>query len=112
MARVLQASRHAEERIKERMGISGKKQIKEVVQNSYKNGISFHKHYIPKDTLKWISYKVNDKYFGRCDYRIYRNCLFLYAKNLTVVTVIEIPKHLQIKKNKDELIKGFMNKNK
>lgn len=106
----LQSSKHAENRIKERMGIVGKKQIKELVQNSYRKGTTFHKHYIPKATLTWVSYKVNDKYFGRCDWRIYQNFLFLYSRSLTLVTVIEVPKHLRIVKTNKELEKGFMNR--
>lgn len=90
----LKASVHAEQRIKERMNIEGKKQIKKTVKEAYHNGIFIKTHYIPKKTLKWIDKKVNS-YFGRCSqWRIYKSHLFLFSKSLTLVTVISIPEYL------------------
>lgn len=99
----LTTSTHSELRIKERLGIQGKREIKEVNKNAYHKGLNIKKHYIPKATLWFIDRKVNN-YFGRCNtWRIYKDHLFLYSRSLTLVTVIPLPLHLQIKKNAEEL---------
>lgn len=98
----LQTSEHAKQRIKERMGITDKRKIKEVTKYAYHYGISIKKHYIPKTTLKWIDKRIQS-YAGRCLWRIYKNFLFLYSKNLTLVTVYELPKEVQIKKSAKDL---------
>ena len=99
----LKTSLHSEQRIRERMGISDKRKIKEVCKNAYHNGLCMKKHYIPKATLWWIDKKVKN-YFGRCNnWRIYNSHLFLFSKSLTLVTVIEIPKGLRINKDKKDL---------
>lgn len=100
----LACSEHAKQRIKERIGIEDKRKIKELTKAAYHSGLSMKKHYIPKNTLKWIDRKVNNNYYGRCSqWRIYGEHLFLFSKTLTLVTVIEIPKNLQIKKDKKSL---------
>lgn len=99
----LSTSLHAEQRIRERLGIENKREIKEVNKNAYHKGLNIKKHYIPRATLWFIDRKVSN-YFGRCNtWRIYKNHLFLYSRNLTLVTVIPLPVHLQIKKTKEEL---------
>ena len=104
MAIELKCSTHAKERIKERMNIQDKRQIKELTRKAYHNGMCMKKHYFPKGLLRWIDYKVNQSYFGRCSqFRVYQNYLFLFSKNLTLVTVLEIPQKLQVKKSIDEL---------
>lgn len=95
----LQCSEHAKQRIKERIGITDKRQIKEITKTAYHCGLCMKKNYIPKQTLHWIKKKV-DSYYGRCSqWRIHKEHLFLFSKNLTLVTVIEIPKPLIPKKN-------------
>ena len=95
----LSCSDHAKNRIKERMGVEGKAQIKEIVKSAYHQGLWIKKNYIPKSTLWWIDKKVNRNYFGRCsNWRIYNNYLFLFNRTLTLITVIEIPQNLQVKK--------------
>lgn len=96
----LQCSEHAKTRIKERLGVEDKRQIKEMVKNAYHRGICMKRNYIPRTTLTWISKKVNANYFGRCSHwRIYNEHLFLFSKTLTLVTVLDIPKHLVPKKD-------------
>ena len=95
----LQCSEHAKTRIKERMGITDKREIKELVKNAYHKGMCLKRNYIPKATLWYVNRKV-DSYFGRCSqWRIYKGNLFLYSKTLTLVTVYELPKNLQPKKD-------------
>lgn len=99
----LQSSKHAEERIKERMGLTDKRQIKELTKKAYHKGIFIKTHYIPKNTLKWVDKKVNN-YFGRASqWRIYESQLFLFSKTQTLITVIPIPKYAQIKKDEKDL---------
>lgn len=94
----LRATRHAEQRLKERMGISGKRQVKEVVQLAYATGLCYKKHYIPKETFKFINRKVDEKYFGRAkNWRIYNNYLFLFAKDQALITIYELPKSARVK---------------
>ncbi len=91
----LSTSEHAKQRIRERMGIEGKIQIKETVKKAYNSGLCMKKHYIPKSTLWWVDKKVNRNYFGRCSrWTIYKGFLFLFTRDLTLVTVIEMPKNL------------------
>lgn len=88
-------SRHAEMRIKERMGINAKREIENVVKKAYRDGICIQKDYIPGDTLKWIDYKVNKAYCGRAkNWRIYKGKLFLFSRDLTLVSVLDIPSQL------------------
>lgn len=104
MAIELKCSEHSKQRIKERLGITDKRQIKEVTRKAYHQGMCIKKHYIPRNLLKWIDYKVNKTYFGRCSqFRVYKNCLFLFSKNLTLVTVLQVPQHLQPRKSLEEL---------
>lgn len=106
MAMQLSCSEHAKQRIKERLGITDKREIKELTKVAYHKGMCMKKHYIPKATLWWIDRKVNQSYFGRCsNWRIHKGCLFLFSKTLTLVTVIEIPKNLIPKKSKEELVR-------
>lgn len=91
----LQCSEHAKLRIKERLGIEDKRQIKEITKTAYHCGLCMKRNFIPRSTLWWIDKKVNRNYFGRCSqWRIYKDHLFLYSKTLTLVTVIDIPKNL------------------
>lgn len=90
----LQASLHAKQRIKERMGVEDKREIKELVKSAYHKGLCMKKNYIPRATLWYVDRKVNN-YFGRASqWRIYKGHLFLFNKTLTLLTVYELPKHL------------------
>lgn len=101
----LTASTHAKIKIKERMGIEGKREIKQLIKDSYHKGASIYKHWIPRDTLRWVKKKLSKNYFNRCKnhWRIYKGHLFLFSNNLTLITVIPVPKHLiPPKKNVDK----------
>ena len=106
MSLQLRCSEHAKIRIKERMGIEGKKEIKEITKSAYHKGLSMKKHYLPRNLLNWVDNKVNKKYHGRCSqFRIYEGNLFLFSKSLTLVTVIPVPRKLQPKKPAYELVR-------
>lgn len=95
----LQCSEHAKQRIKERMSIENKREVKELTKNAYHKGLCMKKNFIPTSTLWWVDKKVNRNYFGRCSqWRIYKGHLFLFSKTLCLVTVIEIPAALVPKK--------------
>lgn len=94
----LSASHHAQIRLKERLGIEGKTQVKETIQQAYKKGISFKRHYIPKRTLQFIDGKLK-KYCGRVSinhWRIYQDHLFLFSKTQTLITVYKLPDYVKM----------------
>ena len=100
----LDCSGHAKIRIKERMGITDKREIKAITKKVFYKGLCMKRNYIPRDTLKWIDNKVNDNYFGRGNnWRIYKEYLFLYSKSLMLITVLDIPKDLIPRKSIEEL---------
>lgn len=106
MSLQLKCSEHAKIRIKERMGITGKREVKDLTRNAFHKGLSMKKHYLPRNLLNWVDNKVNKKYHGRCSqFRIYNGNLFLFSKSLTLVTVIPVPKKLQPQKANYELIR-------
>lgn len=93
----IKVSDHAKQRIKERVGLQDRNKIKEWVRLGYVRGMSNKDYYIPKDTFKWIN-EVIAKYHGRCKiYRMYDNYLLLFSKDLTLVTVLNIPRKLVVK---------------
>lgn len=96
----LQCSDHAKQRIKERLGVEGKREVKQLTSQAFHHGLSVAKDYIPRQTLIWVNKKVNENYFGRCgtNWRIYKEHLFLFSKTHTLITVITIPKHIVPKK--------------
>lgn len=91
---------HAKLRIKERMGVEGKKQLKDLTSNAFHKGLSPKKHTIQTDLYNWADYKVG-KYFGRASqWRIYKEHLFLFNRNLALVTIIPIPENVKEKMQK------------
>lgn len=91
----LQCSEHAKNRIKERLGVTDKAQIKQLTKDAYHKGMCMKRNFIPKETLTYITRKVQGNYFNRCSqWRIYEGNLFLYSKTLTLVTVYGLPSHL------------------
>ena len=81
-----------------------KKEIENVVKKSWHKGLKMKNHTFTKGLYGWISYKIK-KYGSSMDkFRIYKNHLFIYSRNLTLITVLKVPTDLLENENRKALM--------
>lgn len=97
-SREIHVSEHAKQRLEERLGIKGKKEVKDFVQKAFKKGVCFRKHHIPKKTLTFIERKIkgNLSLVQMSKWRIYKGNLLLFSNSLKLITIYPLPKELDV----------------
>lgn len=94
----VEITRHAEQRIRERMGLN-KKSIERMAQKAYDNGI---KHSETKGRLRKYITKVYFQNENANNIRLYGNMLYIFS-NERLITVFYLPRDLT--KNLQDMVK-------
>ncbi len=87
----MKISRHAQERIAERLGIEGTKQQRKLVEKVQQRGATAQNSEIPKPLVGMIRRKKSHYLDKSVYFRIYKECIFLFSKRTrTLITVMTI----------------------
>lgn len=98
-------SRHAKERIEERLKIKGNKQQKAIAQKAQAKGASKYNAEIPKPLIGYINRK-SAAYLNKAkNVRIYNECIWLFSKNGTLITVLTLDNEPGLKRMCKEIKK-------
>lgn len=83
-------SRHAKERMEQRLNIKGTKQQKAIALKAQSKGASKYNAEIPKPLIGFINRKGANYLNKAKNVRIYNECIWLFSKNGTLITVLTL----------------------
>lgn len=98
-------TKHASLRIEERLKIKGNKQQKAIAQKAQQKGASRYNADIPKPLIGYIDRK-SEGYLNKAkNVRIYQECIWLFANNGTLITVLTLDNEPGLKRMCKEIKK-------